>query len=262
MPRCERSMKKQAAVVGLLYCVVDSAGWLGSFSRPPQSRVALHAEEDALKRLGRVGRVSSPPSGPSQDSGEGSLIGAVGGSVLGGLLLGPFGAVFGASLGSDLGRQNTKQPSAEALGLDADMVNLAQTVAKSLADAVEDKKRVVSVKDELAASIVRLEPEVEKLSKEAMVALENGDEDAARSILERKLPLQRRLDSSKAELSRALERVSKVEAAVLRLEGEALKVASLLERAQAATGSERTALADEASAMTVKDPLLDKFDRL
>ena len=118
------------------------------------------------------------------------------------------------------------------------------------------------MKDDLATSIVRMEGDVEKLSEDAMAALQNGDEDGARAILKRKVPLQQRLTSSKDELRKALERVASVEAAVQRLEAEALKVASLLERAQAATGSERTALADEASAMTLKDPLLDKFDRL
>ena len=220
----------------------------------------LHAEEETLKRLGRVSRVPSRP--PSEESEEGSLMGAVGGSVLGGLLLGPFGAVFGASLGSDWGRQNAGQASVDALGLDADMINLAKTVARNLADAVEDKKRVTAVKDDLAANIVKMEADVDNLSADAMAALQNDDEDAARAILEKKVPLQQRLSSSKEELRKALHRVSTVEAAVKRLEGEALKVANLLERAQAATGSERTALADEASAMTVKDPLLDKFDRL
>ncbi|CAE6973671.1 syj1, partial [Symbiodinium natans] len=254
------STRKRGGALVLLCFAANCMGWLGSTPQPTRMRVCLRAEDDTLERLSRVSRVPSKP--PSQEPQEGSLMGAVGGSVLGGLLLGPFGAVFGASLGSDLGRLNRDQASVEALGLDADMVNLARTVAKSLADAVEDKKRVISVKDDLAIRIVKLEGDVEKLSDEAMAALQAGDEDGARSILEKKVPLQQRLTTSKDELKKALERVSVVSAAVQRLEGEALKVASLLERAQAATGSERAALADEASAMTVKDPLLDKFDRL
>mmetsp|Transcript_2214 Transcript_2214/g.5195 ORF Transcript_2214/g.5195 Transcript_2214/m.5195 type:complete len:125 (+) Transcript_2214:56-430(+) len=120
----------------------------------------------------------------------------------------------------------------------------------------------MAVKDDVAARIVQLEGEVEQLSSQAFASLEKGDEDVARSILETKLPLQKRLDSSKEELAKAIQRASQIQAAVQRLEGEALRIASLLERAQAATGSEKTALANEASAMTVTDPLIDKFDRL
>mmetsp|Transcript_51887 Transcript_51887/g.107239 ORF Transcript_51887/g.107239 Transcript_51887/m.107239 type:complete len:265 (+) Transcript_51887:39-833(+) len=260
MPCLDRFSRKRTVALGLLCCIVNGTVWLGTAPRPTHGRVCRRAEGDTFERLNRVSRVSSEV--PKEESAEGSLVGAVAGSVLGGLLLGPFGACFGASLGADWGRQGTDQTSAEALGLDADMINLASTVAKTLADAIEDKQRVISVKDDLATSIVRMEGDVEKLSEDAMAALQNGDEDGARAILKRKVPLQQRLTSSKDELRKALERVASVEAAVQRLEAEALKVASLLERAQAATGSERTALADEASAMTLKDPLLDKFDRL
>ena len=58
----------------------------------------------------------------------------------------------------------------------------------------------------------------------------------------------------------ALRRVTTVEANVKKLEDQALKVSSLLERARNATGAERTALKAEASAFSVKDPLLDRFD--
>lgn len=58
----------------------------------------------------------------------------------------------------------------------------------------------------------------------------------------------------------ALRRVTTVEANVKKLEDQALKVSSLLERARDATGAERTALKAEASAFSVKDPLLDRFD--
>jgi len=53
-----------------------------------------------------------------------------------------------------------------------------------------------------------------------------------------------------------------VESNVQQLEDQALKVSSLLERARDATGAQRTALKAEASAFSVKDPLLDRFDRL
>ena len=60
----------------------------------------------------------------------------------------------------------------------------------------------------------------------------------------------------------ALRRVATVESNVQQLEDQALKVSSLLERARDATGAQRTALKAEASAFSVKDPLLDRFDRL
>eukprot|EP00438_Fugacium_kawagutii_P016285 Skav201199 [mRNA] locus=scaffold633:455197:458973:- [translate_table: standard] len=133
----------------------------------------------------------------------------------------------------------------------------------------ESMESVMEAKDNLAARIVRMEEEVKDLTKRAEAALEADDEAAARAFLEKKLLGSLPLGDSLGKRSGlgsvlrpdALRRVSTVEANVQQLEAQALKVSALLERARDATGAERTALKAEASAFSVKDPLLDRFDR-
>lgn len=186
---------------------------------------------------------------------DGSLTNTVGGAVLGGLLLGPFGAVFGASLGSRMGRQEEDdRAEVERMGLDNEMVSLAQSVAVELADAEDSLRRVAATKEDLACRTIQLEDEVQALGKKAMVALESGDEAMARQHLEGKIAAQARLDSGKEELSKAMQRCSVLEGSVSRLERRALDISSLLKRAQAATGSARTALTAEASRLSLSDP--------
>lgn len=183
-----------------------------------------------------------------------SVRNAVGGAVLGGLFLGPVGAVFGAALGSRVGRDEAADRAAvERMGLDEEMVSLAQTVARELADAVDSRNRVSGAKDDLAARTVKLEEEVEYLGLKAMAALEAGDEVEARRLLEGKIASQEKLDSLKAELSKALQRLSALDDSVQRLERRALQIQSLLQRAQAASGSERMALKNEASRLSLSE---------
>lgn len=176
------------------------------------------------------------------------------------MLLGPFGAIFGAGLGSEWGEK--RAPRTEEEEMDEDIVQLARSTGRELADAMESKARVLEAKDTLAAKIIRLEDEIQDLTKRAEAALEAEDEATARAFLEKRYPLQKSLESGKSELEDALRRVATVESNVQQLEDQALKVSSLLERARDATGAQRTALKAEASAFSVKDPLLDRFDRL
>ena len=76
---------------------------------------------------------------------EGSLSGAVGGAVLGGLLLGPFGAIFGAGLGSEWGEK--RAPRTEEEEMDEDIVQLARSTGRELADAMESKARALKSRD-------------------------------------------------------------------------------------------------------------------
>ena len=230
--------------------------WLGTWKTNWQSSIVCRRVEETSKRLARV---SLPRRETKQSEEEGSIAGAVGGAVLGGLLLGPFGAVFGANLGSEWGRRGKNYVEED---IDEDIVKLAKSVGRELADAMDNKVRLEEIKDSLAAKAVRLQDDVDDLTKKATSAVEADDEAAARTFLERKYPLQQSLESTKTELETALRRVSTAKLNVQKLEKQALEVSSLLERAQQASGVERTALKAEASAFSVKDPLLDKFDRL
>lgn len=241
-------------------CLGGHLEWvfLGPTARAERIRHLLRAE-DVSRRLSRVSGKRRPPPPSFEDEERGSISGAVGGAVLGGLLLGPFGAIFGANLGSEWGRG---RGSSEELDVDEEIVQLARSAGRELADAMQSRSQVIEVKESLARKVLRLEDEVEELTEKAKQAIEADDEDAARSFLEKKYPIQQSLESSKTELQRALQRVSIVEENVKKLEKQALEVSSLLERAQQATGAQRTALKAEASAFSVKDPLLDRFDRL
>ena len=232
--------------------------FLGPTARLNRSRHRLRAE-DVSKRLSRVSGKRAPPPPSFEEEERGSISGAVGGAVLGGLLLGPFGAIFGANLGSEWGRG---RGTSEELDVDEEIVQLAQSAGRELADAIQSRSQVLEIKENLARKVLRLEDEVEELTQKARRAIEADDEDEARSFLEKKYPIQQALESSKSELERALQRVIIVEDNVKKLEKQALEVSSLLERAQQATGAQRTALKAEASAFSVKDPLLDRFDRL
>lgn len=235
-----------------------SASWLATWKPKRQDCLVIrHGSEDVSKRLARA---STPRVRETKEAAdEGSISGAVGGAVLGGLLLGPFGAIFGANLGSEWGRRGGSRIEQD---IDEDIVKLAQLAGRELADAMDSKMRVEEIKDSLAAKVVRLDTEVEELTSRASEALKADDEAAARLFLEKKYPVQQSLESSKRKLEDTLMRVSTINANVEKLEKQALAISSLLERAQEATGAERTALKAEASAFSVKDPLLDKFDRL
>eukprot|EP00933_Yihiella_yeosuensis_P074496 TRINITY_DN83459_c0_g1_i1.p1 TRINITY_DN83459_c0_g1~~TRINITY_DN83459_c0_g1_i1.p1 ORF type:complete len:320 (-),score=70.66 TRINITY_DN83459_c0_g1_i1:514-1329(-) len=214
----------------------------------------------------RVTGQSAKGRGGDREDATASVAGGVGGAVLGGLLLGPFGAVFGASLGSSWGRKKSQdEAEIEKMGLDKDMVLLAQTVASQLASVSEDRQRVVQIREDLLGRVATLEAEVQKKYDLASRALEQEDETLARTLLEEKLQIQGRLDSAKKELLKAQQRASTVQENEARLEQKALEVASLLKRAQLASGSQRLDLAAEASRLSVegpRDPLLDKFDAL
>lgn len=219
--------------------------------------------DDALRRLGRVGRMkpeeaSEPALGSSA---AGAVAGSVGGAVLGGLLLGPFGAIFGANLGGRWGGQAPRGSQTEG-GLDKDMVLLAKQVARELSEAMESRERVLGIRDGAMERVAQLEASVQAKYEDAMQALKADDESRARAALEAKLGLSVRLEAARADLARAERQMTAMDISIGKLEARALEVARLLERAQAASGAERTALASEASGSLVRDPLLEKFAAL
>lgn len=223
-----------------------------------------HAHYRKAMRSSGVGRRAGKQQPGGGDAA--SVAGGLGGAVLGGLLLGPFGAVFGAGLGSRWGRREADDNAAiEELGLDREMVELAKRVVSELASAAEDRDRVGAVRTDFENRVAQLDLDVTAKYVEAMEALKRDDEDAARQALEAKLSLQGRLDRARAELAKAEQRFAALDRSVAQLEQRAMEVSRLLERARRASGSERTSLAADASALGVshpKDPLLEKFEAL
>jgi len=199
---------------------------------------------------------------------DGTVAGGVGGAVLGGLLLGPFGAVFGAQLGASWGRDRAADEAAiEELGIDAEMVSLAQQVASELAEAQANRDRVEGIRADLAVRVAQLESDVQAKYDEAMVALEADDEAAARRALESKQSLQQRVDGMRKDLAAAEQRCETMQKRIAQLDQRAIEVANLLERAGNASGAQRAALAADAAMLSTtpeapRDPLLDKFEAL
>lgn len=225
---------------------------------------------EGVPRLRQLGQFCLPAARvvrQAKDRGSGgALAGGVGGAVLGGLLLGPFGAVFGAQLGSSFGRQRAEDEADIAeLGLDAEMVELAQRVASELAEATRNRERMQHVRATFALRVEQLEAEVQLKYNEAMEAVKAENDASARKALDAKQSLQRRLGTLKGDLVAAEQRCAALDRSVTQLEQRALQVASLLQRARGASGSQRTALAAEASALSLgapRDPLLDRFEAL
>jgi len=211
-------------------------------------------------------QVSARARQPKDDLASETLKGGIGGAVLGGLLLGPFGAVFGAQLGADFNRQRAQDAAAiDELGLDEEMVRLAQRVAADLVAASQDRDRVGSTRDDLALRAQQLEAEADAKYAEAMEAVKADDDDLARQVLGAKQAIQARLATVKADLQKAEQRCATMERNFKQLEQRAMQVNELLKRASMASASERTALAAEASGLSIsppRDPLLDRFDAL
>ena len=65
---------------------------------------------------------------------------AAAGAVLGGLVFGPFGALFGAQLGASMGSRRAfdseKQKEMERMGINSDMLQMAEEVGAALEGAI------------------------------------------------------------------------------------------------------------------------------
>eukprot|EP00929_Paragymnodinium_shiwhaense_P002028 TRINITY_DN102223_c0_g1_i1.p1 TRINITY_DN102223_c0_g1~~TRINITY_DN102223_c0_g1_i1.p1 ORF type:complete len:303 (-),score=76.59 TRINITY_DN102223_c0_g1_i1:7-915(-) len=259
------------ATVGGWCAGLSFAGW-SQLSRRPDHRTRLSAGSDPLDKLRNIG--GGQRGGMSSDAkskGAGGAIGgAVGGAVLGGLLLGPFGALFGAQLGSDYGRQKASDTAAiKEMGLDQEMVQLAQTVGNELAVAVQIRDDEAAKQKDLEDRIPFLETEVKAKYDWAMEALESKDEELARTAIKAKQTLEKRLEESRSELAVVEQRCRTMDRNVDVLEDRATEVARLLERAQSARlrgdRIEAEGLTSEAAMMSMpppRDPLMDKFDKL
>jgi len=287
MVRCRRPQRRWGLIVAvlvlqvLLPTVLLFTCWIFAATPAFQSRAVAFCNLRAsfTPRLGQMASLArqhrhswlqsleSPAVRRNAENRErdGTVAGGVGGAVLGGLLLGPFGAVFGAQLGANWGRDRAADEAAiEELGIDADMVSLAQLVATELAEAQANRDRVEGIRADLAARVVQLEDDVQARYDDAMAALEADDEAAARRALESKQSLQRRLDGFRKDLEATEQRCATLQRSMMPLEQRAMEVANLLERARSASGSQRTALAADAAMLstTPRDPLLEKFEAL
>lgn len=257
------------AARGAWGCADLRAGvWFSYRIRPTgEDRPRVWRAADILDRLGRASR--PPPRDPNEieeKAASGAATGGVGGAVLGGLLLGPFGAIFGAQVGAEWGaRRAANKAATEEFDLDKDMVELAQRVARELAEAMESRDRVTGIRDDLTLRTQQLEADAQRRYNEAAEAMSADNEALARKLLEDKLRLTTKAEKARRELEDAERRCVAMARNVATLETRALEVANLLERARGASGTRRTDLAAEASRLGMqapRDPLLDRFEAL
>ena len=103
---------------------------------------------------------------------------AAAGAVLGGLVFGPFGALFGAQLGASMGSRRAfdseKQKEMERMGINSDMLQMAEEVGAALEGAIDGLKVTRGSLETQQSFARRLERQQEQLYEQAKAALEDG----------------------------------------------------------------------------------------
>jgi phage shock protein A len=189
----------------------------------------------------------------------------MGGAILGGVLLGPLGALFGAQIGNAMGAasERRKQYEEELLsrGVTLDMMELAQSVGKDLAEGVEALKICAAAAESVSARYAQLEAGVAEAYNDAMAAVQAGDDAAARRHLHEKAARTKKLAALGQEVTEASQRLKSTRRAVQALEERVQEVESLIQRSMSITASERVQGLSPlpSSAESYIDPLEQRF---
>lgn len=190
----------------------------------------------------------------------------VAGAVLGGLLLGPVGAIFGASIGRGVGSNNSvekaRKAELERIGITEEMLTSAQECGMALERSMEG---LTATQDSLQTqqSLARMfDKDVTDTYEKAKKALENGDEDKAKTLLFERTKMQEKLKSVLMQCAEAKKRLEQMENNVASIERRAKEVEALLQRTIAAKSSQDLSTTDLSSidlTLSSEDPLLKKF---
>ncbi|KAL3911851.1 MAG: hypothetical protein SGARI_001442, partial [Bacillariaceae sp.] len=159
---------------------------------------------------------------------------AVGGAVLGGLLFGPFGMLFGSQIGASFGAQNAmnkaRQEELAKMGVSQDMLDTAQDIGFALSQSMEGLEATESSLQTHQSLARRIDREVTEVYDMAKAALEEKDEERARTLLLKRADLQEEL---KKMLKRCVEEKGRLEVMqdnVASLEKRGMEVEALLQR--------------------------------
>uniref|UniRef100_A0A7S0JI77 Glycine zipper domain-containing protein n=1 Tax=Calcidiscus leptoporus TaxID=127549 RepID=A0A7S0JI77_9EUKA len=194
--------------------------------------------------------------------GEGAK-GAAAGAVLGGLLAGPFGAIWGSQIGGSIGaakgEERANEERLERMGLSRDMRATAAACAAELAEAEEGLKLAQNSLESARAVERNLEASASESYAAAQVALQAGDEAAAREHLVMRQQTNGRKSAAQIETYEAVERCARMRSAIDALGERAAQMEALMSRAVAGTTASRAGWPD---ALELEDPLLQKFKDL
>eukprot|EP00563_Minutocellus_polymorphus_P005664 CAMPEP_0181036872 /NCGR_PEP_ID=MMETSP1070-20121207/9100_1 /TAXON_ID=265543 /ORGANISM="Minutocellus polymorphus, Strain NH13" /LENGTH=306 /DNA_ID=CAMNT_0023114551 /DNA_START=8 /DNA_END=928 /DNA_ORIENTATION=+ len=186
---------------------------------------------------------------------------AAAGAVLGGLVFGPFGALFGAQVGASMGSRKAfdseKQKEMERMGINSDMLKMAEEVGSALERAIDGLKVTRGSLETQQSFARRLDKQQEQLYEQAKAALEDGQEDRARDLLFERKGIEEKLKKTLVGCAEERGRLDKMESNVLALEERAMEVERMLKRSVGATSLQGSSM--DAFSLQSEDPLLKKF---
>jgi len=188
--------------------------------------------DDMFKRIGRIAKdkasdVRMPTSNP--------LGGAVGGAVVGGMLLGPFGAIFGSQIGSNMASRKAATEQLERMGLSRDMIKGAQELMEELQTMEKGAQEVRDAYQNQAQRALQLEQDAEKFYEKAKAAVEAGDDDTAREMLEKRKRAQADLEKQIEQVKLARSRRDQMDGAVEAMARRANEYEQLMKRSMDAS---------------------------
>lgn len=201
----------------------------------------------------------------SQNTGVGS---AAAGAILGGLILGPFGALFGASIGNQIGMssavEKARKEEMAKMGITTEMLEQAREIGLLLDRGVEGLK---AAEDSLVTQqrfAKKLEEDMERLYKDATIALQGGNESRAKDLLFKRTQIQDKLKKTLMNCVEEKKRLEKMQENVRAIEERALEIEYLMKRSVGAktlmdTTSTISAGMDTGLSLAPEDPLLKKF---
>jgi len=222
--------------------------------------------DDMWKRAGRLAKDKFGDAKGWVDSGAdiksgSNLRGAAGGALVGAMVAGPFGALIGGWLGRGAGLSEAAQAEElKRLGLTKDSAMLLKGLIIDLQDT-EDSLRIITDAIESKESQVRsLKASIETSLARARQELEQGNEDRARAHLADKLKDQERLQAIQGELLDLEAREQQVKVNKDVLEDRINNFEGLRKRLLSSNSGQDAFIGGTLDG-TIRDPLLDKFDK-
>ncbi|EED91553.1 hypothetical protein THAPSDRAFT_6174 [Thalassiosira pseudonana CCMP1335] len=166
------------------------------------------------------------------------------GAVIGGILGGPF-------------VDKARQEELKRKGLTPDMLDMASDVGVALKQAVEGLRATHDSMDTSQRLAKNLDRQSETIYERAKAAIASGDEETARTLLEKREAIKEKLLKVLRNLAEDKKRLATMESNVEALEARGLEIESLLRRSVGAAALKDTDMSE--FSLEPEDPLLKKF---
>ncbi|EKX54445.1 hypothetical protein GUITHDRAFT_99924 [Guillardia theta CCMP2712] len=222
--------------------------------------------DDMWKRAGRLARDKLGDAKGWVDSGADvrsgtNLRGAAGGALVGALVAGPFGALIGGWLGKGTGLSDAAQAEElKRLGLTKESAMLLKQLIIDLRDTEDSLRIIVDARDSKESQVRSLKASIDTSMARARQQLEQGNEDQARVHLAEKLRDQEKLQALQGDLLDLEAREQQVKINKDALEDRINNFEGLRKRLLSSS-SGQDAFSGGTLDGTIRDPLLDKFDK-